>query len=69
MAGVVGAGAPGGAASRTPIPTIAAPATPVTYWRADVVEPRDLVLRCLGHGRNPLRSTACLPQAALLCPC
>ena len=45
MSGMVGAGAPGGAASRTPMPTIAAPATPVvTYGRADVFEPRELVL-------------------------
>jgi hypothetical protein len=55
MAGVVGAGAPGGAANRTPIPTNAAPATPVvTYWRADLFDPRDLVLECMDKVKPPL---------------
>src|SRR6478752_5725760 len=48
---VVGAGAPGAVASRTPVPTIAAAVTPaLTYWRAAIPGVRDLGLLCLDTG-------------------
>ena len=54
---VVGSGAPGGMASSTPTPTIAAPATPVLiywpYWRADVFDLRGWDLDLLDTVRNP----------------
>ena len=72
---MVGAGVPGGAASRTPIPTIAAPVTPVvTYWRADIPGARDVVLLWLYTVGLPLEMPAtgrscCVPAEKVRLKC
>ena len=66
---VVGAGAPGAVASRTPVPTIAAAVTPaLTYWRAAIPGVRDLGLLCLDTGGTPFLEVKCLRRQVLLRP-